>query len=861
VKIATTTKSILTSLICLVSVVSAADDRNTTYSGRAVTPNNAVPQPDKFVDCGPMDATDFGVESATRSNQITSTCATSVTQVPSPCDGGSAVNWGPGNNCAASTPASSHGQNHTLTSTNPRYSGSAQFQCINGAFYPSGGNSTCVYIPQPCPAGPVTWNQGEIMCSASAPAMNHSQRRNISNTAPNRDGTASFLCTDGTLEEESGTCVRTDKPCGPRVFNWAQGSASCSFNYTGTAGHNDQFTLTVPQGQTTTGSITQRCVNGAYQQIGVANCQPARQDAVCRSHPSDAGYPTTPATSLESACVAGGSFDALPDDTTSWRWRCNGIGGGANANCSAFKLRQDGLCRAHPGSHSTQPATNTANGCAQGTYSNLANDQTNWRWQCVGVRGGASQSCSARITAVTPVCRSHPGQHQSQPANSTSTACTAGTYSDLADTTSEWHWQCTGAGGPSPVSCAAQKVSIAGQCRPYTGKFQDSPATSLSTACNAGPSFSTLSPSATHHQWTCNGQNGGADSPTCIAERDVINGRCTTITGAQTTDPSSCDAGDVFNRSSTADQWSWVCRGSGGGVNVACNAVRFNQAACGSANGQTGATATSQPVESTRCASGNTVSNYVGDLEKITWSCATQTSTIHNCRFNRPRINGQCGSNNGTSPGEGPPVQFRPTTNLCSAGITEFDGEGGNWRYGADDLTAADGTWNWVCQGTGGGSTQFCSRAKAPATDGACGNAHNHNYPASATTWSPQQQCSVGNPSTTTLPVAGGAARTWTCSGVNGGASSGTCSATRSAAGTTGACGTAHNHVFANTATTWSPKTQCAVGTPSNTTFPAPDKSATWTCSGLNGGASSGTCSTRRNPAPASDTKTCTLYF
>lgn len=844
----TTTKLFLASLICAVGVVSAADERRTTDGNGVGTSRTTIPQPDKFVDCGPMDATDYGVESATRDGTITSTCSQSVTQVPSPCSGGDQINWGPGNNCAAVSSAAGHGQSQSFFSTNPRYSGSAQFQCINGSFYPTGANQTCVYVPQPCPSETRTWSQAGVQCSANVASVNHSQTRNVTNTAVNRAGTATFRCADGNFVEESSACTRTDNPCGPRQFTWAQGGASCSFNYTGTANHNDQFTLTVPQGQPTVGSITQRCVNGSYQQVGGATCQQALQDAVCRTHSQAGGYDQSPATSLATACTAGGSFATLTDDTNNWRWRCNGVGGGANANCSAPKSQQNGQCRPYPGTYGSQPGTNTNNACIAGSYSNLANTQTDWRWQCIGTSGGSTAQCSASITPVTPVCRAHPGQHTTQPANTTATGCTSGTYANLTDSNNAWRWRCVGTAGPQPVDCEAQKPTVAGQCRPYPDSYQTTPATSLATACNAGSSFTTLAADQTNHRWVCNGQNGGANSPTCTAERDIVNGRCTVVTGAQTTDPSSCDAGTVANRFSNANQWGWSCQGSGGGTNSSCTAVRFNQAACGTEDGRTGSTPTAQPVAGNRCASGNTVSNYLSDLDKFTWSCSTPTSTIHLCRFNRPRTNGTCGSNNGSSPGEGPPLDFRPTTNLCSAGILEFDGEGGNWRYGADDLTAADGTWNWVCQGTAGGSNQFCSRAKAQPQTGQCGTADDKSYPSSQTSYSPDSQCAVGSPSSTFFPAAGGS-RSWTCSGVNGGASSGTCTASRQAAGVPGQCGNANNHTFTSDATTWSPRVQCDVGSPSNSTFPAPGGTRTWTCSGTNGASASVTCSATRDAA------------
>ncbi len=62
-----------------------------------------------------------------------------------------------------------------------------------------------------------------------------------------------------------------------------------------------------------------------------------------------------------------------------------------------------------------------------------------------------------------------------------------------------------------------------------------------------------------------------------------------------------------------------------------------------------------------------------------------------------------------------------------------------------------------------------------------------------------------------------------------------------------GACGTANGHNYAYTDTDWGAYTQCSVGTPSTTAFPAMGGSTNWTCSGINGGNISSTCTATRS--------------
>lgn len=58
-----------------------------------------------------------------------------------------------------------------------------------------------------------------------------------------------------------------------------------------------------------------------------------------------------------------------------------------------------------------------------------------------------------------------------------------------------------------------------------------------------------------------------------------------------------------------------------------------------------------------------------------------------------------------------------------------------------------------------------------------------------------------------------------------------------------GACGTANGVSYSNGSSSYSPYSQCSSGTPSTTAFPGAGMTQNWTCSGANGGSTSGTCS------------------
>jgi len=74
--------------------------------------------------------------------------------------------------------------------------------------------------------------------------------------------------------------------------------------------------------------------------------------------------------------------------------------------------------------------------------------------------------CTAKVsptpTTIDGVCKAIPGSHVSQPATDTASGCDAGSYIDLSDTSTEWQWRCDGIGTPvgtNSPTCTASKPS------------------------------------------------------------------------------------------------------------------------------------------------------------------------------------------------------------------------------------------------------------------------------------------------------------------------------------------------------------------------------------------------------------------
>ena len=171
----------------------------------------------------------------------------------------------------------------------------------------------------------------------------------------------------------------------------------------------------------------------------------------------------------------------------------------------------------------------------------------------------------------------------------------------------------------------------------------------------------------------------------------------------------------------------------------------------------------------------------------------------------------------------------------CSSPQTHYACLAGTSSSNVDGATS----WTWSCVGSGAGITSFCSQAK-PVT-GACDSttANGRTYAYGSTSYSPYPQCSKGSPSTTAFPAAGSSVN-WTCSGLFGGASSGTCTASQSPQPRDGVCGSSNTLSFYTAPST----SLCSV------TFATPSVSWTgtiwsWSCTGSNGGATA-SCSANK---------------
>ena len=316
---------------------------------------------------------------------------------------------------------------------------------------------------------------------------------------------------------------------------------------------------------------------------------------------------------------------------------------------------------------------------------------------------------------------------------------------------------------------------------------------------------------------------------------------CTSGSGTCT---ASFDSGITVTLTASADGshsfsgWSGDCTGTATvcAVNMTSNktvSANFGPSPqaglCGSANGSTAISAA--PAGAAACNPG-TISGLsdpgTAAQGNYTWTCTGLNGGATSGHCSAPKlVNGGCGSANG-----GSGLTSAPTgTAACATGsVTNM-------------VAATQSPYNftWNCAGFNGGTTSTQCSAGMASTPGACGSANNTNVTAAPTGTA---ACSTGTISGMTNPSQAGGDYNWTCAGLAGGASSGTCTAHQKV---NGACGSANGVSVSSAPTT----NLCVAGnTPTTVSGSGP---WTWGCNGANGGTntSATACSAPKTAADA----------
>ena len=372
-------------------------------------------------------------------------------------------------------------------------------------------------------------------------------------------------------------------------------------------------------------------------------------------------YSTNPThCPLDGVCGSTGCAQGNPNPSSpnlNGIWQCEGINGGADANCIGPINAINGDCSSH--------------GCFTGKKEN----HNDGRWTCLGENGGSPDGpCGTVISSTDGDCD-----------ESQDNGCTAGQWNDVDDTRSYYKWQCLGINGGRDDNCSKQKPSSSktdGQC-----------CNPLSDNCCAEGRSSDLTDSLTHYKWECLGLNGGSKvncsmpipppptSPTSPPGTDT-NGDC------DESQKDKCTAGTWNNVADSTNYYKWKCVGSGNGTTDYCSMQRPSTCSPDT-NGDC------DESQDNGCHAGT--SNDTRDSSThYKWQCLGSCSgTTDNCSMQKPttptqqppqsKTHGQCGNYHGTK---------------CSAGTYSS-------RNSSDPEII-----KWACEGSNGGRDDPCEHDK-----------------------------------------------------------------------------------------------------------------------------------------------------
>lgn len=170
-----------------------------------------------------------------------------------------------------------------------------------------------------------------------------------------------------------------------------------------------------------------------------------------------------------SLCTAGTPSTVAGGAIGPWAWSCAGTGTGTTADCNATNCAPtaSAACFAYSSTttYNNQPATDTASGCTAGTYENVDDSSSEFKWRCVSTVGGstATAQCAVNMNLDSSVgrCKAYTDAgYGSQPGTDNASGCDNGTFEEAEDSDSAYQWKCLGSNGSATsddASCTASK--------------------------------------------------------------------------------------------------------------------------------------------------------------------------------------------------------------------------------------------------------------------------------------------------------------------------------------------------------------------------------------------------------------------
>ena len=366
-----------------------------------------------------------------------------------------------------------------------------------------------------CVGGAQSWTVGNNICSANLPnTVAHGATGTLINTASAFVGSVTYSCNIGTLTFSNESCASCTNTC---TYNtWTPAATSkCSGTIAQSRTNTTANACTGLTCTDTTRVVTATGTCGAGEQCnanGVCESVPTPINGVCNN-------------TVQNACVTGTPNDnAVADTNTYYRWRCDGLNGGANS----------GTCqKLIPVVNCTTPLS---------TLSTTATQEGTWASGCASVsRSGkyaqyytftlsaekevtidlvSSQDAYLYLHTYSATAANHVGSRitfdddggENRNARIIRTL-SAGTYTIEATTYSD---NVVGSFTLTVAPANTTPDPVIGQCN-----------NTVQNACVTGtPNDNAVADTNTYYRWRCDGLNGGANSGTCQKLIPVVN--CTT---------------------------------------------------------------------------------------------------------------------------------------------------------------------------------------------------------------------------------------------------------------------------------------------------------------------------------------------
>ncbi len=385
------------------------------------------------------------------------------------------------------------------------YTGSCGAECNNGSFINT--TNTCVVAAANC-AGTTVDVGTKHRCIFTVPAINHGNSTTVIEPGGQCDWgatpctcTGNFSCNNGTVVTDAwsfsmslvnGTCGASTDTCSTGSFvDVTDDAMNYKWTCVGANGGTDASCSNpkIPMPPSSCGYQID-CGASGYAHTSCGSCS-----AAC---------PKSPVTTIESCTSVNGtcgstvdtctdgSFVDVADDASNYKWTCQGSGGGSDASCTSPKVvtpdcaattvsksrtTTDGkqFCNFSLPAGNNGDTINSSNPAGLCDWTNAGDANCSGTFTCNGSSWTTNTwSASCVIGPVSGVC------------GSSKDSCTKGTFSDTADDASNYKWDCKGIDGGADASCTSPKSAIT-----YSWSI-DSTFGSCSTTCGSGTQSRTV---------------------------------------------------------------------------------------------------------------------------------------------------------------------------------------------------------------------------------------------------------------------------------------------------------------------------------------------------------------------------------